>query len=165
MSEAFEFTKENRQTFERILARYPVKRAALLPALHLVQEQHGFVPPEAERYVSDLLEVPLIDVREVLTFYSLYFREKKGRHHIRLCMSIACWIRGCDGIRDRLQAKLGVEEGGTTSDGRISWEAVPDCLGACEMAPMLQLDGYFHADLTPERVDELLGRLASQSTE
>ena len=159
MTPPFEFTPENLRRFEEILQRYPVKRAALLPALHLAHEQQGYITPEVESYVSELLEVPVVDVREVLTFYSLYFQQPMGRHHIRLCMSISCWIRGATGIRSYLAQRLGVESGRVTPDSRLSWEAVPDCLGACELAPMMQLDGDFHGKLTPAAVDELLGQL------
>jgi NADH-quinone oxidoreductase subunit E len=159
MSSAFEFTAENQKTFETILKRYPKKRAAMLPALHLAQQQQGHISPEIEEYVAGLLNVPLVDVREVTSFYSLFMERRPGRHHIRLCTSLSCWLRGCDEIKDRLREKLGVENGETTEDGEISWEAIPDCLGACELAPMIQLDGYFEGNLTPEKVDEILEKV------
>jgi NADH-quinone oxidoreductase E subunit len=156
MSTSFEFTPQNREKFDRLLRSYPRKRAAMLPTLHLVQEQLGYVSPEAEHYVAELLEVPVVDVREVLSFYTLYFRQPMGKHHIRLCMSISCWIRGCDGIKQQLEAALQVPEGGITADGEFSWEAVPDCLGACELAPMLQIDGDFEGHLNQEKIDRIL---------
>ena len=158
MSAAFEFSSENQKKFEEILTKYPKKRAAMLPTLHLAQEQNGYISPEVEEYVASLLDVPVVDVREVLSFYTLYFRKPMGKHHIRLCTSISCWIRGSDEIHECLKEKLGVEDGGISEDGEISWEAVPDCLGACEIAPMMQLDGYYEGDLTPEKIDEILGK-------
>jgi len=163
MSETFEFTVENRQEIDRILSRYPVKRAAMLPTLHLAQQQHGHITSVIEEHVARLLEVPVVDVREVISFYSLFTQKPLGNHHIRLCMSISCWVRGCDQIRDYLQEKLGVAPEHTTSDGNISWEAVPDCLGACELAPMLQLDGYFEGPLQESDVDQILSRCRSDS--
>ncbi len=160
MSEKFEFTPENRARFERILKSYPVKRAAMLPTLHLAQEQHGFVPPEAEEYVAGLLEVPVVDVREVLTFYSLFQREPLGRHHIRVCMSLSCWLRGSQRIKDRLRQRFNVESGETSGDGRFSWEAVADCMGACEIAPMIQVDKDYYGPLTPEKTDETLDKIS-----
>ncbi len=156
MSSSFEFSAENQERFQQILSRYPKKRAAMLPALHLGHEQQGYISPEVEEYVAQLLEVPLVDVHEVLTFYTLYLQRPMGRHHIRLCMSISCWIRGCDEIRDHLRGKMGVESGSITENGTFSWEAVPDCLGACELAPMMQLDKDYHGPLTPEKVDKIL---------
>ncbi len=128
----------------------------MLPTLHLAHEQQGYITPEVEEVVAELLEVPLVDVHEVLTFYTLYFRQPMGRHHLRLCMSISCWLRGSDRIKEHLRNKMGVGSGAITKDGSFSWEAVPDCLGACEMAPMMQVDEDFHGPLTPERVDHIL---------
>lgn len=162
MSDAkFQLTPERREEFEEIVRRYPVRRAAMLPLLHLAQEQQGHVSPEVEEYVAELLEVPVVDVREVTTFYTLFFRQPMGRHHIRLCCSISCWIRGCHRIEAHLRERLGVESGGITPDGSFSWEAVPDCLGACEMAPMMQCDKDYYGDLTPEKTDEILDRVES----
>ncbi len=155
----FEFTSENLERFQAILQRYPYKRAALLPALHLAQEQQGYISPGVECYVGRLLDVPEVDVHEVVTFYTLYFQKPMGRHHIRVCMSISCTLCGCETIRDYLGKKLGVPSGGVTDDGKFSWEAIPDCLGACEIAPMLQLDEEFYGNLTPEKVDQLLNQV------
>jgi NADH:ubiquinone oxidoreductase subunit E len=97
-----------------------------------------------------------VDVREVVSFYSLFNQKPLGKHHIRLCTSLSCWLRGCDEMKTHLREKLGVEEGEVTADGDYSWEAVPDCLGACELAPMLQLDDYFEGNLTSEKIDTIL---------
>lgn len=156
MSHSFQFSTENLEEFEEILKRYPDKRAAMLPALHLVQDQHGFIPEEAEQYVAELLDVPVVEVREVLTFYSLFHRKPPGRHHIRLCMSLSCWLRGAAVLKKHLAAKLSTPSGGVAPDGSFSWEAVPDCMGACEIAPMVQLDKDYHGDLTEETLDRLL---------
>jgi NADH-quinone oxidoreductase subunit E len=155
----FAFTSENLQEFKDILTRYPNRRAALLPTLHLVQEQNGYISEEAEAYVARLIDIPIVDVREVVTFYSLYFRRPMGRHHIRVCMSISCVLGQSEAIRNHLKKRLGVPSGGVTEDGRFSWEAIPDCLGACELAPMMQLDGEFYGNLTPEKVDQILDKI------
>ena len=157
MSQTFEFTPENRKEFDRLLTRYPVKRAAMLPTLHLAQRQHGFIPPEAEEYVAGLLEVPVTDVREVLTFYSLFTRKKLGRHHIRVCMSLSCWLRGAERVAETLTRRLGVENGSVAEDGEFSWEVVADCMGACEIAPMMQLDKDYHGPLTPDAIETAIG--------
>jgi NADH-quinone oxidoreductase E subunit len=158
MSTTFEFTPENQKIFETILRKYPKKRAAMLPALHLAQQQQGYISPEVEEYLARLLEVPVVDVHEVISFYSLFVQKPLGKHHIRVCTSLACWVRGCDGVKDYLREKLGVEDGEMTEDGNFSWESVPDCLGACELAPMLQLDDYFEGNLTRDKIDEMIER-------
>lgn len=159
MSASFEFTPENLAEFQRILKRYPQSRAALLPTLHLAQEQNGFISGEVEKYVSGLLDIPIVDVREVLTFYSLFLERPVGRHHIRVCRSISCWLRDCDRIAGHLKERLGVDDGGTSADGTLSWEVVADCMGACEIAPMFQLDKDYYGNLTPEKVDEILSQI------
>jgi NADH-quinone oxidoreductase E subunit len=159
MSAAFEFTPENQQRFEQIISQYPRKRAAMLPTLHLAQEQNGHISPEVEAYVADLLEVPVVDVHEVLTFYTLFSDKPRGRHHVRVCGSLSCWIRGSDDVSKALREKLGIEDGDITEDGRISWETVPDCLGACEMAPMIQVDGHFEGNLTEDKIEQIVDEL------
>jgi len=163
MSEGFTFTPENQKRFREILPAYPSRRAAMLPTLHLVLEQHGFIPPEAEPYVAELLEVPLVDVREVVSFYSLFIQERQGRHHLKVCCSLSCWLRGSDEVRAFLRENLGIPEGAVTEDGRFSWEAVPDCLGACELAPMAQVDERFEGFLTRERLEKLLQSLREET--
>lgn len=159
MSASFEFTPDNLAEFNKILKRYPESRAALLPTLHLAQEQNGYISGEVEGYVAKLLNLPIVDVREVLTFYSLFLEKPVGRHHIRVCRSISCWLRDCDRITGHLQQKLGVESGGQTADGSVSWEVVADCMGACEIAPMFQLDKDYYGNLTPQKIDEILSQI------
>ena len=152
----FEFTPENLKEFEALLTRYPQPRAALLQVLHLAQEQNGYISEDVEAYVARLMNLPIVDIREVVTFYSLYFQRPMGRHHIRVCMSISCMLGDCAAIREHLRTRLGVAPGGITADRSFSWEAIPDCLGACEMAPMMQLDGEYYGNLTLEKVDRIL---------
>jgi NADH-quinone oxidoreductase E subunit len=156
LKHSFEFSPENQQEFQDILKRYPIKRAAFLPTLHLAQEQNGYISEAVEKYVSEILEVPLIDVREVLTFYSLFHRRAPGRHHIRVCMSLSCWLRGSEQIKKHLEQTLEASSGEVARNGAYSWEAVPDCMGACEIAPMIQLDKDYYGDLTPERIEAIL---------
>lgn len=161
MTAKFEFTAENGKKFEEILGRYPVKRAALLPALNLAQEQNGYISLEVESFVAELLNLPEVDVHEVVTFYTLYKQRLMGRHHIRLCANIACWIRGCDAIKNHLSSKLEAEPGEVTKDGKFSWETV-ECMGACELAPMMQVDDDYYGNLTPQKVDEVLNSMDGQ---
>ena len=159
MNTSFQFTPENQRQFDEILKRYPRKRAAMLPTLHLAQEQNGHITPEVELYVAEQLEVPVVDVREVLSFYTLFFDKPMGRHHIRVCCSLSCWLKGSDEVTAYLRDKLGFEDGAVSADGRLSWESVPDCLGACELAPMMQVDKYFEGDLSREKIDEIVKKL------
>jgi NADH-quinone oxidoreductase subunit E len=159
MSTPFQFSNENEKRFQSVIGRYPDKKAAMLPTLHLIQEQQGYISPEAEEYAAGKLEIPVVEVREVVSFYSMFSTAPLGRHHIKVCNSLSCWVCSSSGLTEHLRKRLGVEPGETTRDGEISWEVVPDCLGACELAPMIQVDGINHGPLTPEKLDLLLSEI------
>jgi NADH-quinone oxidoreductase subunit E len=138
-----------------LLNRFPDNKAALLPALHLVQNEHGFIGPEEEAAVADLLAIRPIEVREAVTFYSMFRRRPAGRRLLQVCTNLTCTIRGGDRILDHLRKTLGIEPGGTTPDGRFTLIEV-ECQGACDQAPCLMIGETLHGGLTPESVDELL---------
>jgi NADH-quinone oxidoreductase E subunit len=153
-----EFSQEGKKKLAEILARYPEKRPAMLPVLYLAAEEFGYVGSEAEEYVAEILEVPVVKVREVLSFYTLIPTRPLGRHHIQVCRNIACYLRGHESILEHIKAKLGIDVGETTEDGRFTLSEV-ECLGACEIAPMMQVDKDYYGNLTPEVVDKLLEEL------
>ncbi len=150
-----------RAEIDRWLAKFPPerKRAALLAALTIVQREHGgWLTPELMEAVADYLELPPVAVEEVATFYSLYDLAPVGRHKLYVCNSISCWLCGSERIIEHLKRRLGIEVGGTTSDGRFTLKQV-ECIAACGGAPALLVDGEYHENLTPEKVDALLARL------
>src|SRR3989338_1072512 len=107
---------------ERIVAKYDQKRAATLTLLHLAQDKVGFVSPDVEAWVSKSTDVPVVHVREVVTFYSMYHQKPAGRHHIRFCTSTSCVLQGGEKILECLKKKLWIEDHGTTRDGKFSLE-------------------------------------------
>ncbi len=143
---------------QAILAKYDQKKAATLTLLHLAQDKVGHVTPEVEAWVSKWTEVPVVHVREVVTFYSMYHTTPPGRHHVRFCATTSCVLAGSERILDHLKKKLGVENGQVSKDGRVSLEEA-ECLCACEMAPMMQVDGKYVGNLTEKKIDEILGGL------
>jgi NADH-quinone oxidoreductase E subunit len=143
---------------QEVLAKYDQKRAATLPLLHLAQNKVGFVSPEVEAWVSKWTEVPVVHVREVVTFYSMYHQKPVGRHLIRHCTSTSCVLQGGEKILGYLKKKLDVDDHGTTRDGKFSLEEA-ECLCACEMAPMMQVGDTYHGDLTEKKIDEILDKL------
>lgn len=155
---SLEFSDAAKQELAEILARYPEKRPAMLPVLYLAAREFGHVGPEAEEYVARLLDVPVVKVREVLSFYTLIPTRPLGRHHIQVCRNIACYLRGYENLLDHLRDRLKIDVGETTEDGRVTLSVV-ECLGACEIAPMMQIDDDYHGNLTPESVDRLLDSL------
>ena len=142
----------------RLQALYPDPRGALLPVLHMAQEAFGYVSLETEEYVAGLFGLSPAHVHEVVTFYTLYFRERPGRHVVSVCHNLSCHLAGALGIIAHLKKRLGVEPGETTDDGRVTLLSV-ECLCACEAAPMMQVDDRYELNLTPAKVDQILGGL------
>ena len=155
---AFEFTTENKRKFDEILTRYPVQRAAMLPALWLAQQQHGWISHEVMEYVGSLLSLSPAKVYETVTFYTMFHLKPIGRHHFQVCRTLPCQLMGAEGITSHLEKKLGVKLGETSADGRYTLSEV-ECLGSCGTAPMLQLNDDYHENLTAEKLDALIASL------
>ncbi len=143
---------------QKIVAKYDQKRAAVGPLLYLAQDKVGYVTPEVEAWVSKWTEVPIVHVREFVTFYSMYHQKPVGRNYIRYCTTTSCCLTGGEKILAHLKKKLGVENGGTTADGKTTLEEA-ECLCACEMAPMMQLNGKYYGHLTEQKIDEIVDGL------
>jgi NADH-quinone oxidoreductase subunit E len=143
----------------RLQALYPDRRAALLPVLRLAQETFGHVSAETEAYVAGLFDLSPAHVHEVVTFYTLFFKQPVGRHVVSVCHNLSCTLLGAEDVIAYLQERLGIEAGQTTADGHVTLLRV-ECLCACEAAPVLQLDDDYIGLLTRERLDGLLRELA-----
>jgi len=152
------FTPAQLAEVRRLQALYPDRRAALLPALHIAQDAFGWISHETEVYVAGLFGLSPAHVHEVVTFYTLYFQQPKGRHVVAVCHNLSCHLAGAQDILGHLKTRLGVEVGETTEDGRVTLQAV-ECLCACECAPMMQVDDRYEMDLTRDKVDRILEAL------
>ncbi len=150
---------ETDHRIDELLTRFPRKGTALLPALYLVQEEKGYIPPDAVAYVAGKIGVPEAFVAGVVSFYTLFHREPVGRHHIQVCRRRSCALRGGEEVLRNLESRLGIKAGEVTRDGRFSLVAV-ECLGACDAAPMCQINDEDHGPLDRRKVDELLAALA-----
>jgi NADH-quinone oxidoreductase subunit E len=154
-----EFSPELIKKFDDIVSRYPEgkQKSALLPILHLVQAQHGWVSPPAMDKVAEYLHLQDIEVYEVATFYSMYFLRPQGKYVLEVCRTGPCCLVGAEKIMEHIEEKLGVKEGDVTSDGLFSWRGV-ECLAACGYAPVLQIgpEYTFYENLTNESVDKLI---------
>jgi NADH-quinone oxidoreductase E subunit len=157
-----EFTPENQRRFEEILARYPNRLAAMLPTLWLVQRQEGHISAEAMDLVAGLLGVAPGEVQAVVSFYTMYDRTPPGRYKLQVCRTLSCALMGAYDILRRLEQRLGIHNGETTSDGMFTLQEV-ECLGSCGTAPMMQVNERFYENLTPERIDALLDELRGRS--
>jgi NADH-quinone oxidoreductase subunit E len=146
---------EERTRIEAEARRYPSRRAALSEALMIAQESRGWVTDEALADAARELGISAAAAESVATFYELVFRRPVGKHVILACDSVSCWIRGSEGLAGRLMRTLGVEFGGTTADGLFTLLRA-GCLGLCERAPALMIDGQVYGDLSAEKLDALI---------
>ena len=153
-----QFSQYKLDKVKEIIARYPEgkEKSALLPVLHLAQEEFGgWLDVPVMDYVAELLNLKPIEVYEVATFYSMYNLKPVGRYVFEVCQTGPCMIRGADNIIDYIKQKLNIGVGETTPDGMFTLKAV-ECLGACGYAPMMQLGKQYREHLTPERIDEII---------
>ena len=148
-----------RTVIEQARDRYPRPRSAILPALWAVQHELGEITPEAMTEVAGILKVAPSEVEAVSTFYSMYFQHPHGRHEVIVCINVSCALRGAEEIVDHLETSLGCASGETTADGEFTWSSTVECLGGCGGAPTMQVDHHFVENLTPDRVDAVLGAL------
>ncbi|MDH5745106.1 MAG: NADH-quinone oxidoreductase subunit NuoE, partial [Candidatus Aminicenantes bacterium] len=132
-------TEQTKKRIEEIVSRYTRKEAALLPVLHLVQREAGFISPQEEKQVADLLGIKPIRVKEVVTFYTMINQEPVGIYHIQVCSNLSCSLLGAESLLNHLKNKLGIEVGETTTDKKFTLSTV-ECLGACEQAPCMMVN-------------------------
>jgi len=148
-------TTEEIQEIESQAAHYPKREAVSIDALKIVQKHRGWVSDESLRDIAEHIGMSATDLDSIATFYNLIYRRPVGRHVISVCDSVSCWILGCEHIREHLQQRLGVRPGETTADNRFT--LLPTvCLGCCDRAPALMVDGDLHTDLDPLKIDAQL---------
>ncbi len=155
MSEFSVLMPELKKRADQICDNYPVKRAAALPVMRLVQEYYGCITADAERELAEYFNIPQADIRELMTFYTLFYSKPKGKCHIQICRTLSCALRGSVDLLHYLENKLGIKAGETTEDGQFSLDHA-ECLGACEIAPMAQINKDFVGLLNKEKLSQVL---------
>lgn len=138
-----------------VLPRYERKAGALLPALHMVQHEYGWIPAQAMEEIAAFLGLAPADVLDTASFYEEYWLRPKGRHLISVCRSIACEFCGQQAITDAVRVKLNIDVGETTDDGRFTLVEL-ECLGSCGSAPAILVDEKLHENVTPESVSKII---------
>ncbi|ADG94303.1 MULTISPECIES: NAD(P)H-dependent oxidoreductase subunit E [Arcobacter] len=151
----FQYTKENEEKFQITAKKYPKIDAMLLPALWLVQEQEGWVSPEAMIFVADKIGKQPIEVYEFATFYTMFNLKPIGTYHIELCKTLSCMLMGANNLKKFIKDTIGIEPGQTSADGKFHLSEV-ECLGACGGAPMFALNGQYHENQTVESLKNLI---------
>lgn len=158
----FEWTSENEEKAQAHIAKYPEgkQQSAVMPLLDIAQRQNGgHVTQEIMEYIAEYLSMPAIKVQEVATFYTMYNHKPVGKHHVQVCGTTPCWLRGSDDIMSACEKRLGIKKGQTTEDGMFTLGEV-ECAGACVNAPLVSIGDDYYEDLTPEKMTELLDKLA-----
>jgi NADH-quinone oxidoreductase subunit E len=158
MTSSFTLDEETKNKISELTQKYSTTLAALLPALNLVQDKYGFIPPEVEPQIAELLNIYPIQVREVVSFYSLFYSQPIGHNRIYVCNNLSCCLEGSGKIIKHLKEKLKIQLNETTSDGKFSLYKSP-CIGACEKAPAIIVNGKYHYNVTIEYIDKLLSEL------
>ncbi|MEY9780577.1 NADH-quinone oxidoreductase subunit NuoE [Sinorhizobium fredii] len=153
-----------REKIEEAAARYPDQRSAIMPALLIAQNEHGHLPGPVLEEVADILGVERIWVYELATFYTLFHTEPVGMFHLQLCDNVSCMLCGSEALLKHLETVLGVTKGDTTPDRLFTLSTV-ECLGACEMAPVMQVGDDYHGNLDIGRLDALLATLRAGAGE
>lgn len=141
-----------------IIEQFRLLPGALIPVLHEIQDLYGYLPEEALQVVSRELGMSMAEIYGVATFYSFFSLEPKGEHVIHVCMGTACYIKGAQGVLDRLSQELNVPVQGTTADGKFTLEATR-CLGACGLAPVMTIGEKVHGRLTPNEIPKILKQM------
>ena len=148
------------EEFEELVRKYPERRAGLIPALHRCQEElGGWLSPETMEDVAEFFGLEPVEVYGVASFYPMFKLKPVGQHVIGVCHNLSCDLRGAEEILEHVCRRTGARVGGTSEDGRFTVQTL-ECQGACANAPMFDLDGVYHEDLDPEKVDSILGGLS-----
>ncbi|MHB1744617.1 MAG: NADH-quinone oxidoreductase subunit NuoE family protein [Acidobacteriaceae bacterium] len=155
------FSPELAARFDKLVTLYPLRRSALIPMLLYAQDEIGYVSDAAIAEIGQRLDITVLDVRNVLTYYSMLRTKPVGKYNVQVCTNISCMLRGGQEILAHCKDRLGIGHKETTPDGLFSLEEV-ECIGACSWAPAVQVNYDFHEELTPDAMDALLDEYRSK---
>ena len=147
-----------KEDMKEILEVYKVEKENLIPILNDVQEKYGYIPKIAQLEISNYLNVPMAEIYGVITFYSRFTLEPKGKYNISVCLGTACFVKGSQAIFDRLKDRLKIDEGKTTNDGKFSIDTTR-CVGACGIAPVFTVNNEVYGHATVKKLDEVIDEL------
>ena len=150
-----QFSEEFEQRFSEMLGHYPTKRSVLVPTLLYAQDEIGYLSDEVIQEIARRLELTELDVRNVISYYSMLTTKPRGKYNVQVCTNIACMLRGGEELFAHCRKRLGIGHKQTTQDGRFTLEEV-ECIGACSWAPAVQVNYDFHENLTVEKLDKVL---------
>ena len=158
------FSDEFETRFSEMITHYPTKRSALVPTLLYAQDEVGYLSDEVIAELAGRLGLTELEVRNVISYYSMLTTKPRGKYNVQVCTNIACMLRGGEEILDHCKKKLGIGNKGTTEDGSFSQEEV-ECIGACSWAAAAQVNYDFHENLTIEKMDKILDEYKKKGTQ
>jgi NADH-quinone oxidoreductase subunit E len=161
---SMKFSDEFETRFAEMVTHYPTKRSALVPTLLYAQDETGFLSDEVIAEIASRLDLTELDVRNVISYYSMLTTKPRGKFNVQICTNISCMVRGAEDVFDHCKKKLGIGHKGTTPDGLFSLEEV-ECIGACSWAPAAQVNYDFRENLTVEKIDEILDEYKKKGTQ
>ncbi|MDK2800963.1 MAG: NADP-reducing hydrogenase subunit HndA [Clostridiales bacterium] len=147
--------KEQEQKLYEVIKKYKGTKGALIPVLHEAQEIYGYLPLKVQKIISKELNVPLTEIYGVITFYTQFSLNPKGKYKIGVCLGTACYVKGAGAIIDKIKEKLGIHVGECTEDGKFSLDATR-CIGACGLAPVMTINDDVYGKLTVDDIEEIL---------
>jgi len=158
------FSDEFETRLTEMVPHYPTKRSALVPTLLYAQDEIGFLSDEVITEIATRLDLTELEVRNVISYYSMLTTQPRGKFNVQVCTNISCMVRGGEELFEHCAKKLGIKNRGTTADGLFTLEEV-ECIGACSWAPAVQVNYDFHENLTPEKMDRILDGYKEKATQ
>ena len=155
---ACEFSLETLKQFDDVVSRYPEKKSAILPVLYMAQKEFGHLSQEAIEYVANLMDIPAARLYGIVTFYTMLNMRPVGRHHLQICRTLPCALRGSERITNHIKNKLGINLGETTPDGKFTLSEV-ECLASCGTAPVMQINDDYCENLSEEKIEKIFENL------
>ncbi len=156
------FNEEELKQIEKIKAKYPTEKSAIMDVMWMAQKKWGWLSKEVMQYIADLLNLPYSHVYGVASFYTMYFKKPMGKYHIQVCTNVSCMLNEGDMIFEYISNKLGIGHNQATQDGLFSLEEV-ECMGACGGAPMIAVNEDFYENITIQKIDELIEQFRNQT--
>lgn len=154
---AFKGTKEQESELFKVIEKYKGTEGALIPTLHEAQEIYGYLPVEVQQIISDGLGISMAEIYGVVTFYTQFTTNPKGRYKIAVCLGTACYVKGSGDILEKIMEKLGIGVGECSEDGKYSLDATR-CIGACGLAPVMTVNDDVYGRLVPDDVEGILAK-------
>ncbi len=146
-----------REETKKILQNYPTKKDHLIAVLNDVQEKYGYIPKQAQMEISEYFHIPMAEIYGVITFYSRFTLQPKGKYNLSICLGTACFVKGSQSLLDRAKERLGISSGEVTPDGKFSIDEVR-CVGACGLAPVFMVNDEVYGKATVKQLDEVIDR-------